>query len=310
MSAVPVPAPESGGDVPRHDVPRGGRSGFVIVEDRQVHYLEWGHRGLPAVLCLHGGGQTAYMFEELGAALADRYHLLAPDLPSHGDSDSITVAEGTPAGLGPTLISQTMPPLLDAFGMERVALVGASLGGLTSIRLTATWPDRVAAIALIDVGHRLEPEGVRKIIDFMAAHESFASLEEAAEEISKYLPQRRNVRPESLSRNLRQREDGRWVWKHGFGRRFREVGEEQHPADNLDEFLSGVQEAAASVTCPVLVLRGASSDVLSAQGAEEVAAVFPNARLETVEKAGHLAAGDNPHSTTNLIADFLAEQSW
>jgi len=46
--------------VPRHDVPSDGRSGFVIVEERQVHYLEWGNRGQPPVLCLHGGGQTAY----------------------------------------------------------------------------------------------------------------------------------------------------------------------------------------------------------------------------------------------------------
>jgi pimeloyl-ACP methyl ester carboxylesterase len=58
----------------------------------------------------------------------------------------------------------------------------------------------------------------------------------------------------------------------------------------------------------VLVLRGASSDVLSQEGAEEVAALIPDARLATVEKAGHLAAGDNPRSTVNLIAGFLDEQ--
>jgi magnesium chelatase accessory protein len=77
------------GTAPRHDVPTGGRSGFAIVGGRQVHYLEWGHRGLPPVLALHGGGQTAYMYEELGAALGERYHLLAPDLPGHGDSDPL-----------------------------------------------------------------------------------------------------------------------------------------------------------------------------------------------------------------------------
>ncbi len=312
MSAVPMSGDAAAFDgVPRHDIPKRGRSGFAWIEGRQVHYLEWGHGGLPPVLCLHGGGQTAYMYEELGAAIGDRYHLLAPDLPNHGDSDSLDIDEtDRPAGLGPTVLSETMPPLLDAFGMDRVALVGASLGGLTSISLAATHPDRAAAIALIDVGHKLEPEGVRKIVDFMSAHESFASLDEAAEEISKYLPGRKNVRPESLTRNLRQREDGRWVWKHGFGRRFREVNEDDHPANNLDQFMSGVKEAAASVPCPVLVLRGAASDVLSQQGAEEVAAVFPNARLATVEKAGHLAAGDNPHSTVKLIADFLDEQRW
>ena len=76
--------------VPRHDCPIDGRSGFVVVEgDRQVHYLEWGRSGAPAVVCLHGGGQTAYMFEELGASLREQYHVLAPDLPNHGDSDPL-----------------------------------------------------------------------------------------------------------------------------------------------------------------------------------------------------------------------------
>jgi pimeloyl-ACP methyl ester carboxylesterase len=244
------------------------------------------------------------MYEELGAALGNRYHVLAPDLPNLGDSD------GAVDAFGPVGIAQTMGPLLDSFGMQRVAMVGASLGGLTSIAFGDQHPDRVAAIALIDVGHKLEPEGVRKIIDFMRAHESFASLEEAAAEIAKYLPQRKNVRPESLTRNLRHRADGRWEWKHGMGRRFRDIPEDEHPANNLDSFLAGVDDAAARLRCPVLVLRGASSDVLSQQGAEEVAALIPNAQLETVEKAGHLAAGDNPHSTINLVASFLDRQRW
>ena len=55
---------------PRHDIPAGGRTGFTVVDGRQVHYLEWGPAGGPPVVCLHGGGQTAYMFEELGPALA------------------------------------------------------------------------------------------------------------------------------------------------------------------------------------------------------------------------------------------------
>jgi pimeloyl-ACP methyl ester carboxylesterase len=94
------------------------------------------------------------------------------------------------------------------------------------------------------------------------------------------------------------------------GRRFREAGEDQHPADNLDTFMAGVDEAASRLRCPVLVLRGADSDVLSQKGAEEVAALIPNAQLETVEKAGHLAAGDNPHSTVNLVGTFLDGLRW
>lgn len=286
--------------VPRHDIPVNGRSGFVDVDGRQVHYLEWGASAAPAVVCLHGGGQTAYMYEELGSALADRYHVIAPDLPGHGDSDRVA------DDVDRRQFASTIPPLCRAFGVGPIAMVGASLGGMTSITTAATNPDLVAALVLIDVGHRLEEQGVRRIIEFMSAHDSFASLEDAAEQIAGYLPHRREVRPASLSRNLRQRDDGRWVWKHSLGTRLRA----DDRSENWREIMIGLDDEAASLRCPVLVLRGAFSDVLSGEGAEEVASLIPNARLETVEKAGHLAAGDNPHSTVALVREFLDEQRW
>jgi pimeloyl-ACP methyl ester carboxylesterase len=303
-------------DVPRHDIPKGGRSGFVMNGLQQVHYLEWGRADAPVVLCLHGGGQTAYMYEALGAALADRAHVLAPDLPAHGDSDPLpreAVVEVS-SGVYPMheLFAATMPGLLDEFGLGRAVVVGASLGGMTAVHLGAeVAPERVAAIALIDVGHKLEPEGVRKIVDFMTAHESFASLEEAAAFIGEYLPQRRNPNPASLTRNLRQRPDGRWEWKHGVGRQVRERQEAgleaQHPADHIDEVTAGLGESAAKLACPVLLLRGEVSDVLSEDGADDLINIIPHARMEVVEKAGHLAAGDNSHSTVALVTTFLDE---
>ena len=69
----------------------------------------------------------------------------------------------------------------------------------------------------------------------------------------------------------------------------------------------GLDAEAATIQIPVLVLRGAASDVLSKDGATEVASILPNARVETIASAGHLAAGDNPASTANLIRDFLDE---
>jgi pimeloyl-ACP methyl ester carboxylesterase len=282
---------------PRHDVPTGGRSGFTIVEGRQVHYLEWGSSAAPPVVCLHGGGQTAYMWEELGAALAPTRHVFAPDLPGHGDTDPVEEMDRRS-------LAATIPPLLDEFGIERAAFVGASLGGIVSLTLAADRPGLVAAIALIDIGHRLEDEGVNRIIDFMTKHESFASPEEAAVEVAEYLPHRRRVNADNLRRNLRELPDGRWVWKHMFARRLRGA---QAPVGGWRELMAGVGDEAMTLTCPVLVLRGAASDVLSNEGAEEIASLIPDARLATVGSAGHHAAGDNPETTVDLVRDFLAE---
>lgn len=295
MSAASTPS-----SVPRHDTPLRGRSGFVVVDDRQVHYLEWGRSTAPAVVCLHGGGQTAYMWEELGAALAGRYHVLAPDLPWHGDSDPID-------DMSRQALAASLPGLLAEFGIEQAAFVGASLGGIVTVTLAAMAPELVGAIALIDIGHRLEDEGVNRIMDFMSRHESFASLEEAAEEVAEYLPHRKKVRLESLGRNLRQRSDGRWEWKHSYGRRIRAEGSGW---TGWRALVAGLDREASALTCPVLVLRGAASDVLSSEGAEEIAALIPNSRLATITSAGHHAAGDNPESTVGLVSSFLTDVGW
>jgi pimeloyl-ACP methyl ester carboxylesterase len=227
--------------------------------------------------------------------------VLAPDLPSHGDSDPV-------AGMSRQLIADTIPAFLSEFGLEHVALVGASLGGIVSLTVAAAHPGLATSIVLIDIATQLEDKGVNRIIEFMAKHESFASLEEAAAEISEYLPQRKAVRPESLSRNLRQRPDGRWEWKHGYGKQLRENGIPEQAG--WRQLVEGLDDEVRDITCPVLVLRGANSDVLSNEGAEAIAAAIPDARLATIGAAGHHAAGDNPESTTGQVRTFFTEQGW
>jgi len=287
---------------PRHDVPTHGRSGFVVIDDRQVHYLEWGRASAPPVVCLHGGGQTAYMWEELGAALAGRYHVLAPDLPGHGDSDPIDAIDRN-------VFAATLPGLFAEFGIERAALVGASLGGWVSLALAVSRPELVAGIALVDIGHRLEDEGVDRIIDFMRSHESFADLEEAAAAVREFQPQRKDVKVENLRRNLRQRPDGRWEWKHMFGKRLREDGT-QPELGGWRALAAGLEDEVTTLTCPVLILRGRESDVLSDEGAEELAALITNAQLARISGAGHLAAGDNPTTVVSLVSQFFVEMGW
>jgi pimeloyl-ACP methyl ester carboxylesterase len=303
VTSDPIPAPVSG-EPERHDVPEGGRSGFAVVDGRQVHYLEWGRADRPGVLALHGGGQTAYMFEELGKTLRTTHHVIAPDLPGHGDSDS---PDSFP--MNRHAIAATLPPLLAEFGVDRAAVVGASLGGMTAITLAKSHPDLVAAIVLIDVGHRLEEAGVQRIIAFMTKHDSFASLEEAAEAIAEYAPRRSAARSSSnLQRNLRRRSDGRWVWKHGFGRMH---GSQAPPVDqDWREILTGLDDDAREVAVPALVIRGGESDVLTDEGAHDVGSLMPDSRVVVVPDAGHLTAGDNPEGTVHQITSFFSEIRW
>jgi pimeloyl-ACP methyl ester carboxylesterase len=282
-----------------HDIPAHGRSGFVRLDRRQVHYLEWGPARAPVVLALHGGGQTSYMFEELGTALRETHHVIAPDLPGHGESTSL----GDPSEFSRESLAQTVPVLLEEFGTGPVTIVGASLGGIIALTLAATRPELVTAIVLIDVGHRLEEAGVRRIIGFMLQHESFESLEEASDAVAEFMPHRPRTDPQRLRRNLRQRPDGRWTWKHNLG----QVSAERMDEVDWHDILEGLKDDAAKVRVPVLVLRGSNSDVLSSDGASEIADVLSDARLVEVNNAGHLAAGDNPASTVSHVTRFLAE---
>ncbi|HEV7862423.1 MAG TPA: alpha/beta hydrolase [Acidimicrobiia bacterium] len=293
---------------PRHDVPAAGRSGYVLLGDRQVHYLEWGHAGLPAVICLHGGGQTAYMFEPLGAALAGRYHVLAWDFADHGDSDPFLDEPGVDTALDRHALAADAAPLCAEFGITRAVFVGGSMGGVVAVTVAAVRPDLVGGVVLIDVGHRLEAAGVERIAAFLSEHESFADLDEAAAAIAVYLPGRTVTRGR-LTRNLRQRADGRWVWKHGLGRSMRARGEVD-VSERAAAVMAGLDDDLRSLNRPALVLRGAASDVLSEAGADELLRLLPDARYARISGAGHLAAGDNPESFLSLVARFLDEIRW
>ncbi|HYT40112.1 MAG TPA: alpha/beta hydrolase [Acidimicrobiia bacterium] len=293
---------------PRHDVPTVGRSGYVLLGERQVHYLEWGHARLPAVVCLHGGGQTAYMFEALGAALAGRYHVLAWDFADHGDSDPFVDGPDADTPLDRHALAADAGPLCAEFGITRAVFVGGSMGGVVSVTVAALRPDLVGGVVLLDVGHRLEVAGVQRIAAFLSELESFADLDEAAAAIAGYLPER-TVTQGRLTRNLRQRADGRWVWKHGLGRHIRARG-----IIDVDQgaaaVVAGLEDDLRGLHRPALVLRGAASDVLSEAGADELVELLPDARYARISGAGHLAAGDNPESFVNLVARFLDEIRW
>ncbi len=259
----------------------------------------WGDPASPAVLFLHGGGQTRHAWGGTAAALArEGRHAVALDLRGHGESDWAPEGDyrlgAFSADLERVLAGFAGPP----------ALVGASLGGL-AILLAAESPAFAAsAVVLVDVAPRLEREGTRRIVEFMTERpEGFASLEEAADLIAAFTRERSRERSlEGLAKVLRRGVDGRFRWH--WDPRFMSL---RGPAELLDR--ARLLAAARRIAVPTLLVRGRQSDVLSHQGAAELLAALPNAELVDVSGAGHMVAGDRNDAFTEAVCDFLRRRT-
>lgn len=254
----------------------------------------------PAVVLLHGGGQTRHSWAGTGMTLAARgYRVLNFDARGHGDSD------WSPEGAYhlDDRAADLRAVLSDC--ESGFALVGASLGGATSLQAVALGL-RPAALVLVDIVPEPEPAGIARIVDFMRAHsDGFGSLEEAVDAVAAYNPARPRPRdPAGLMRNLRAR-DGRLFW-HWDPRTV--AGPDTLSGE--DGFHAIVQQAAARVaeleTVPLLLVRGLASDVVSDAGVAAFRALAPRLEVVDVGGAGHMVAGDRNDAFSTGMIDFLA----
>jgi pimeloyl-ACP methyl ester carboxylesterase len=258
----------------------------------------------PPVVLLHGGGQTRHSWSGTREALAQTgWRAWSFDLRGHGDSEwspdgdySMDAFAGDVLAIAASL---PRPPIL----------VGASLGGLASLVAVSEAPDQLAvarAVVLVDVAHRVEVGGRERIGAFMTqAPDGFASLDEAADAIAAYNPHR--PRPTDLSglaKNLRQREDGRWVW-HWDPRFVR--GKLGSPDETRSSVIdpARLERAVATLAVPTLLVRGRSSDLLSEEGAQDFLRQVPHAEFADVAGAGHMVAGDRNEVFNEAILGFL-----
>lgn len=259
----------------------------------------WGHRDDPTLLLLHGGGQTRHAFRRAAHTLAARgFRVLVPDLRGHGDS-----AWSTDGAYPLQRFADDVRAWCRAAGepTEHV-LVGASLGGLSSLLAAGEAPQiLVRGVALIDVAHRGEAAGVSRIFEFMRAHpDGFSSFEHAMRVVAEYLPHRAQRAGEGLRNNLRER-NGRLVW-HWDPRLLDGFDRDADPGSWSRRILA----AARSIDAPILLVRGAASDVLSADIADEFCREIPRATRVDVAGARHMVAGDVNDPFVEAIANFAS----
>src|SRR5690606_37355179 len=184
-----------------------------------------------------------------------------------------------------------------ALGKGRPVLVGASMGGGTSLVAVGEGHVDATALIMVDIAPRIEPEGIDKIQTFMAQKpEGFDSLEEVAQAISNYQPQR--ARPKTLdglAKNVRLGADGKyhWHWEPRIRAGKRDLQRRQQR----------LEECARRLALPALLVRGGLSDVLSEEGAQQFLALCPQCDYVNVTNAGHMVAGDrNDIFGTSVIA--------
>jgi len=263
--------------------------GIALVAD------DAGPSAAPAVVLLHGGGQTRHSWSgAMSALVAAGYRVINFDARGHGDSDW----------------SPTGSYLLDARAedLEAVvagirqpfALVGASLGGATAIHAVARGLNP-SALILVDIVPEPEAAGLGRIVSFMKAHpDGFASLDEAVDAVSAYNPTRpRPQDPSGLMRNLRRRENGRLYWHW----------DPKITAEDPERHHAIVQRSAARMArnadLPVLLVRGLSSEVVSDAGIAAFRRQVPGLEVVDVRGAGHMVAGDRNDAFNTGVITFL-----
>lgn len=278
--------------------PTTGVSTYAAPDGVQLVADVGGPAGAPAVIFLHGGGQTRHSWSGATRSLIERgYRVINYDARGHGDSDwSSTGAyqlDDRVADLRAITETLDVP----------FALVGASLGGATSIHAVALGL-RPRAVVLVDIVPHAEMEGVARIVNFMQGNiDGFASLDEAVDAVAAYNPDRpRPSDPNGLMRNLRLEPDGRlyWHWDPQIMAN-PSVAQAHH-----DLLLASADQMARQTDLPLLLVRGLRSDVVSDAGVAAFQAMMPQLEVVDVAGAGHMVAGDRNDAFNRGVIDFLA----
>ena len=278
-------------------------SHFVTgAHDIRLHVLEWSREGVPMVL-LHGHGNEAHLWDDFVPAVADHYRVLAIDQRGHGDSD------WDPQGRYHAHdMCDDLERILDHFGIERLVLVGFSMGGRVSTCFAGRHPERLAGLVLVDIGPELDARGTSRIGQEMEQQRApaFTSVDEYARMLSLNYPAGRPAALERMAKyGLKRREDGLFELKMDPNLRGPRPDDEAAMAAE-EAFTKEQWDALAALPCPTLVVRGAASDILSPDVADRmVDDVLQNGRLEVVPQAAHSVATDNPEGFERAVCSFV-----
>lgn len=248
----------------------------------RVAYTQWGRDDAPAVLCVHGLTRNGRDFDPLALALADRRRVACPDVVGRGKSAWLPV----PALYGYPQYCADMAALIARMGVDQVDWVGTSMGGLIGMTLAAQPNNPIRRLVINDVGPLISKVGLQRIADYVGKDPVFEDVA-AVEAYLRFTLMGFGRLTDGQWRHLaehsaRQRPDGLLglAYDPGIADAFK-----AQPMQDVDLWALWDR-----VTCPVLVLRGADSDLLTAETAEEMTRRGPGARIIEIPHTGHAPA--------------------
>jgi len=276
--------------------------------DGKIHFLDWGGSGREVHL-LHANGFCAGTYSPFVRHLLNDMHVVASDLRGHGDSERPHLKRISNwhifADDLKLLIEQTLsPPII---GM------GHSLGAVTTYIAAAQYPRLFSAIILIDPSilprRRLLWFAVLRMVGLAGNRQLARSA------------RRRRKTFQGKNEALQRFASGRGIfssWSKEFVEAYLECGllekdsatavlkcDPELEAQIFESVPRDVWRYAQQITCPVLAIRGAHSDVFTAQSAERLKQILPDCELVTIPDAGHFVPMGKPEACARVIVDFV-----
>ena len=274
---------------------------FVTADDGLRLAYDVTGQGAP-LLCLPGLTRNMEDFEPVLDAFAHRAQVIRMDFRGRGASDW-----GDPATYQVPVEAGDVVALLDHLGLEKVTILGTSRGGLVALVMAAMARDRIAGVIFNDIGPEVMAEGLAYIMDYLGHPPKARTLEEAAAAFPRhYAPAFRNVPAatwEAMARRLFRQEEGRLV--NRYDPALREAVAPACAPGAVAPDLWPLFDALAGA--PLGLIRGAGSNILSAETAAEMRRRRPDMAYAELGERGHVPFLDEPEALA--VIDTVLEQS-
>ena len=288
---------------------RPGPTSHTFFSQRlRLHYVDWGTPGRPPLLLVHGGRDHCRNWDWTAAALRDDWHVIAPDLRGHGDSQWSTDANYTMAGY-----IYDLAQLVHQQRLAPVTIIAHSLGGVIALRYAGLYPHTVARLVAIEglgppptvlaeyarkrIAERMDGwiREQRRLSGRLPRR--YASIEDAFKRMQEENPHLTEEQARHLTEHgANQNEDGTYSWKFdNYVRAFPPYDMSGHD----------VRELWGRIACPTLLLYGRESRWAGDPAADGRAALFPNARVVGVDGAGHWLHHDRLDEFLRIVREFL-----